>query len=178
MDAQSEVLAQVCDLLTKRDHEGARAVIAANYPHVPLENQGRRYTPREMTAVFVRDGFIDRYTGVRLIFPPVLRVISAELPIEFPAHKNWKMSETHAAFWDLFPTIDHIVPVARGGVDDESNWVTTSMASNAAKANWTLEQLGWNLAPPGDLESWDGMSSWLLDYLDEHDHHATRYVRK
>jgi hypothetical protein len=121
-----------------------------------------------MTAVFLRDGLVDRYSGERLIFPPVLRVISLELPEVFPIHRNWKMSETHTAYWDLSPTIDHVVPVALGGVDDESNWVTTSMRRNAAKGSFTVEQMDWTLCSPGSLLEWDGMGLWLLEYLHHH----------
>jgi hypothetical protein len=39
---------------------------------------------QESTRVFMPDGLSDRYTGERLAFPPVLRLISAELPDEFP----------------------------------------------------------------------------------------------
>lgn len=87
------------------------------------------------------------------------------LPNEFPAHPNWKMTETHFAFWELFPTIDHVDPVARGGADEASNWVTTSMLRNSAKAHWTLPELGWTLHPPGDAQHWDGLSGWFTDYL-------------
>lgn len=88
------------------------------------------------------------------------------------------MSETHTAYWELFPTIDHVVPVARGGVDDHTNWVTTSMLRNAAKANWTLEELGWQLVPPGDSKQWDGLISWFVECLEyEQSHLADKYVR-
>jgi hypothetical protein len=101
------------------------------------------------------------------VFPGALRVLSHLLPQEFPCHPNWKMSGTHPAFWELFPTIDHVVPVARGGADSEDNWVTASMSRNAAKALWTLEELGWHLLPPGD-SSWDGLTGWCLDFVDAH----------
>jgi len=65
---------------------------------------------RVMTRIFARDGFIDRYRGSRLIFPPVLRLLSLYLPKEFPYHKNGKMTEGHMAYWELFPTVDHVVP--------------------------------------------------------------------
>lgn len=51
------------------------------------------------------------------------------------------MSECHIVYWELFPTIDHIVPVARGGRNSEENWVSTSMLRNSAKFNGTLEEL-------------------------------------
>jgi hypothetical protein len=128
----------------------------------------RRYGPVQSTQVFVRDGFIDRYSGERLVFPPVLRILSAALPSEFPYHPNWKTDVTHPAYWEVGATVDHLVQVTRGGADDETNWITTSMARNYAKMNWTLEELGWKLHPPGDLDSWDGLMPWFLEYTARH----------
>ena len=71
------------------------------------------------------------------------------------------MSETHEAFWELSPTVDHVVPVSRGGLDSESNWMTTSMRRNSAKANWTLDELGWRLHAPGSLSRWYGLLGWF-----------------
>ena len=115
--------------------------------------------------VFVRDGFVDRYSGDLLVFPSVLRVLTVLLPEDFPFHRNWKMEETHQAYWELFPTLDHVVPVARGGRDDEDNLVSTSMLRNSAKANSTLEELGWSLHPAGDVKRWDGMLAWCTDFI-------------
>jgi len=118
-------------------------------------------------GVFLRDGFIDRYTGNRLVNPGVLRLLHVVLGDDFPAHPNGKLSETHIAFWELFPTVDHRVPVSRSGPDDESNWVTASMLSNQAKGHWTIEELGWKLHSAGAVEEWDGLSRWLVEYLAE-----------
>jgi hypothetical protein len=84
------------------------------------------------------------------------------MPNEFPYHKNWKMDECHIAYWELAPTIDHVVPIARGGVDDESNWLTTSFLRNSAKANFTIEELDWIIVSGGNITTWDGMLSWFL----------------
>jgi hypothetical protein len=78
------------------------------------------------------------------------------------------MSETHEAFWELSPTIDHVVPVSRGGRDEDANWVTTSMRRNSAKSNWTLQELGWQLHPAGSLEEWDGLMSWFIRRVAAH----------
>ncbi|MEX2170225.1 MAG: hypothetical protein WD851_13010 [Pirellulales bacterium] len=76
------------------------------------------------------------------------------------------MTESHLMFWELFPTVDHVVPIARGGADDESNWVCTSMLRNGAKANWTLAELGWEMCPPGDPHEWDGLMRWCTEFLE------------
>jgi hypothetical protein len=76
------------------------------------------------------------------------------------------MINTHPAYWELFPTLDHVVPIARGGWDDEANLVSTSTLHNSAKANWTLEELGWSLHPPGALSQWDGLLAWFLGFAE------------
>ena len=75
---------------------------------------------------FCRDGFIDRYSGQKLVNPGMIRAFSHYFPEEFPFHKNWKMSECHIAYWEFIPTVDHIVPIALGGADNETNWASTS----------------------------------------------------
>ena len=167
MDSKAGVLSDVCAALALGDSRSARATLKSRYPFVPVEKIVRRYSERQSMKLFVRDGFIDRYTGRRLINPGVLRLLHVVLGDDFPAHPHGKVSETHLAFWELFPTVDHVVPVSRGGRDDESNWVTASMLSNQAKDHWTLNDLGWELRPPGDVAEWNGLSRWLVDYLAE-----------
>jgi hypothetical protein len=164
-DSKAEVLFDVCEALRVGDSGSAKEALGSRYPFVPVEKIVRRYSERRSMDLFMRDGFIDRYTGNRLINPGVLRLLHVVLGDDFPAHPNWKASETHIAFWELFPTVDHLVPVSRGGPDDDSNLVTASMLSNQAKAQWTVEDLGWELHPAGPKGEWDGLSRWLVDYL-------------
>jgi putative addiction module component (TIGR02574 family) len=164
---KASIIEAICNAIARGDDSALTAAVK-EYPFVPPTNAGRRYTAIEATRIFVRDGFVDRYSGARLIHPAVLRLLSKFLPREFPFHPNWKMSETHPAYWELVPTVDHIVPVARGGADSEENWATTSMLRNAAKANWTLGELGWTLLPPADFSEWDGLTGWLVSYVKEH----------
>jgi len=70
-------------------------------------------------------------------------------------------------YWDLFPTIDHLIPIARGGQDNDSNWITTSMIRNSAKSNWTIEEIGWTLHQKGQLDNWDGLVKYFLDFTDK-----------
>lgn len=162
------VISAVCQALREGTPDVAVSLLKRDYPFAPDPITKRQYGPLESTRVFVRDGFIDRYTGERLVFPPVLRLISELLPTDFPYHPNWKTDVTHPAYWEVSATIDHVVPVSHGGADDETNWVTTSMARNSAKMNWTIDELGWQLRPPGDFSAWDGLVSWFLEYTAAH----------
>ncbi len=162
---QVDALKRACDALSMQDLATAEAIISSEIPFEPTAKQSRRYTETEATHLFLRDGFIDRYSGDRLIYPPVLRLVSLMLPSVFPYQSNWKLDQCHIAFWKLSPTVDHMVPVARGGLDKPQNWVTTSMFRNSAKSNWLLEEIGWSLHPRGNLSDWDGMFSWFLSYV-------------
>jgi len=161
----SKTIQAVCEQLLAGDKISASQIAKRDCPVVSTGSAGRKHTILESTRIFIRDGVIDRYSGDRLVFPGVLRLLSRVLPEEFPFHPNWKMSQCHRAYWELSPTIDHIVPVARGGMDDETNWATTSMLRNSAKLNWTIAELGWRLLPPGDFNEWDGLIGWFVAYL-------------
>jgi 5-methylcytosine-specific restriction endonuclease McrA len=165
--SKAHVLADVCSKLAFDAWEDAVAILHEGYPFVPFQNAGRNWTPSQALRVYLRDGFIDRYSGLPLVFPGTLRILSERLPIEFPFHPNWKTDQCHFAYWELLPTIDHVIPVSRGGVDDETNWVTTSMVKNAAKANFLLEELGWKTLPNTPTDNWDGLTSWFSKEIEK-----------
>ena len=179
MQNRSDIIARVCNAVSVGAMDAAAAILANDYPFTPLENVGRRYTATQCTMIFVRDGFIDRYSGQRLVFPGALRLLSKLLPAEFPFQPNWKTDACHFAFYELFPTVDHILPVSRGGADAEPNWVSTSMIRNAAKANFTIEELGWSLLPPGNLHEWDGGIRWFAgEYAKRPEMHGDAYLKR
>jgi len=162
---RADIISRALQALRTGGRAEACDLLCAEYPFFAVIPDGRRYTEVESLQVFNRDGFVDRYSGQRLVFPGALRLLSRLLPQALPFHPNWKMAETHPAYWELFPTIDHVLPVSRGGVDGDVNWVTTSMVRNAAKANWTLEELGWSLRPVGSLAEWDGLTGAFLEFV-------------
>ena len=125
-------------------------------------------TPKQLMALWDRDGYIDRYSGERLIFPGTLRLLSRILPEELPYHKNGKFEECHFMHWELYPSQDHVIPVARGGSIELDNIVTTSMMRNQIKANWLIDEVGWTLKPPGKLTDWDGLKGWFLKMYSSH----------
>jgi hypothetical protein len=158
------IVKQACDALASEGTQAAEAILQRHYPFEPRTRQKRSCTEQQAVTIFLRDGYIDRYTGQRLVHPGALRVLSGLMPTVFPYHPNGKMDEGHIAYWELFPTIDHIVPIAIGGADEPGNWTTCSMLTNSVKANWSLSDLGWSLLPAGDLDQWDGLMGWFLDY--------------
>lgn len=172
--SKAEIIKSVAELLLNNRKEEAIKISNDNYPFDFKENAGRKYTKTDSCKVFLKDGFIDRYTGEQLLFPGFIKILSLELPDIFKYHSNWKMSETHIIYWEMFPTVDHIIPVARGGDDEEHNWVTTSMIINSAKSNWTIEELNWTIHERGNLNNWDGLSSIFLQLVDEN----PEYVNK
>lgn len=146
--------------------DSAKEVIQTEYPFEKLTSIGRNYTDKQKMEQFKKDGFIDRYTGHKLLNPGLLKVLSYYMPDLFPYHAHWKMEECHNAYWEFVPTVDHIYPVALGGADSEENWATTSMLHNSIKSNWTLEQLNWKLHEAGKLEEWDGLTALFVKLVE------------
>jgi len=166
MPADLDVLLEICHALDRQDLTAAAAVAREHLPpSLPKVRVDRKTRNADAVRIFLRDGFIDRYSGRRLIYPGALRLLSALMPAEFPYHPNWKTELCHPFYWERSPTLDHIVPIALGGVDTTENLVTTSMLQNARKAHWTLEQLGWTLLPCGNCRDWDGLYSWFTRYV-------------
>lgn len=159
--SSSEALRQVCEKLSLGDSASAAEILRSAFPPPPASTPRSPWPLARLTKVFIRDGFTDRYSGEPLVFPGALRALSVLVPSLFPYHRNWKQSLTHPAYWSHYPTIDHVVPVARGGADDESNVVTTSMLRNAAKSNWLLSELGWQTASAPLIDAWDGLLEWF-----------------
>lgn len=132
----------------------------------PLMAEQRKYTQKQALQLYTIDGFIDRYSGSKLVCPSALYAISTIIPEAFPCGE--KRSDTHQAFWDLFPSLDHLVPVSGGGKDIEENWITTSMTKNLKKSNISLDELNWSLHPKGNIEQWDGLAAWYMDWSSFH----------
>lgn len=157
----AKLLQTVCSAIESGAGSRARDLLKEFTP-LPTAVPRTSWSKGRLIDKFLSDGFTDRYSGEPLVFPGALRALSILMPAEFPYHPNWRQSQTHPAYWLLYPTVDHVIPLARGGLDSESNVVTTSMLRNGQKANWLLEELDWPtaLAPP--LQAWDGLLPWFI----------------
>lgn len=162
-----DAIIEATSLIADGDIMSAEHVIEEGYPFVPVKKDGRNYTTKQMMEQFFRDGFIDRYSGEKLLNPGMLRVMSEKMPEAFPFQSHWKTDECHMAYWDYQPTVDHIFPIALGGKDEPDNWASTSMVNNSAKSNFTLEQLHWTLKPAGNIKEWDGLSSQFVKIVEQ-----------
>ena len=105
---KSAVISKIVTMLLGDNETAARTILAQEYPHTYLEIEKRTYTMAQKMNQFINDGFIDRYTGDKLLNPGILKIISHYFPDEFPYHSHWKMSQTHGAYWELIPTLDHV----------------------------------------------------------------------
>ena len=166
-DDKSAIISNVATMLLKNDKIKAKEILCKKYPHEYFEIEKRSYTMAQKMKQFINDGFIDRYTGNKLLNPGILKVLSIYFPDEFPFQSHWKMTETHIAYWELVPTIDHIYPIAKGGQDDEKNWVTTSMKNNSIKSNYTIDEIHWSLYPKGKINDWDGLTKVFIELIEK-----------
>lgn len=172
------LIKNICRLLKDGKKQDCIDFANKKYPFIENLPQKRQYSKYQMCKVFLNDGFIDRYSGDKLIFPGLIKILTIEFPDIFKYHRNWKMSETHMIYWELFPTIDHLIPIARGGQDSEDNWITTSMIRNSAKSNWTIEEIGWKLHDKGQLNNWDGLINYFIDLTNiNQDYVKDNYVK-
>lgn len=64
-NAKVAAIADACRLLATGAMDEAAVIIKARYPFNAVAKGGRSYSAAQMTRVFMRDGFVDRYTGAR-----------------------------------------------------------------------------------------------------------------
>lgn len=111
-------------------------------------------------AVFHRDSWTCCYCGRLTVASDVLRVLSMLYPQVLPFHPNWKIGECHLVYWVQTASLDHVVPLARGGDDVEGNTVTACYLCNDTKGTWRNEEIGYRLRRPA-ASSWDGLTGAL-----------------
>ena len=95
---KSEVISDIVTFLLEGNQTAAKTIIHQEYPHTYFEIEKRTYTMVQKMNQFISDGFIDRYTGKKLLNPGILKIISHYFPDEFSYHPHWKMNQTHIAY--------------------------------------------------------------------------------
>ena len=132
-DLKVDVLAEAASCLLDAKLDSAAEAINTEYPFIPVKSNGRNYTIKQMMNQFFSDGFIDRYSGKRLVNPGMLRTLSQMIPKAFPYQAHWKTEECHIAYWEYQPTIDHIRPLSKVGQDALNNIIICNRITNFEK---------------------------------------------
>lgn len=165
MTDKVDYLIEASQALSVDDVGAAKAIVNRHYPFKPHDAKRKAIGKSRSLKLFRRDRFTDRYFGQRLIFPGAFLVMTKLMPDAFPSHPNWRTDTTHVAYYELWPVIDHVLPIAMGGTYDDDNLATTSAMNNSRKANFTLRQMEWSLLPIDSNHSWDGLTSWFAEMV-------------
>lgn len=169
-DAGARLLVEAGEVAVVREHSEGEKIVRQSWAHVGTSRTARSISDAQKFRVFCSDGFRCRYSGDLLLLPAYLRALSALWPETFPYHPNWKSEYTHEAYWSHSASLEHIKPVAIGGIEADDNWITTSMARNQLRSRFSLEKLGWQVLPRAPLADWDGGRLALISLLDAFPH--------
>ena len=111
----------------------------------------------EKRNLLQRDGYHCRFCGIPVIRHEVRNRIRKSYPDALPWPR--KNSGQHAAFQALWAHYDHLLPHAKGGVNELENMVIACAPCNCARMNYTLEEVG--LSDPRERKvissQWDGL---------------------
>lgn len=179
----SEQIEEILKILSKSaagDFDAARQLALAVQPQFKDQSRAKRKSigRTKMMEIFLRDGFVDQYTGERLFFPGTLLVLGKQLPTPFAVPQpgqGWRIGECHWIYWRLWPTVEHLDPVSRGGHNDTvERLITTSQMANSARGAWAPDEVPESIRIERfDYEQcrarrWDGMMQWFVEYTDAH----------
>jgi len=182
-----KLLDRAADALLSTDRETAvRSIVAADveaiceyvqlvhgkyvheirrYREVPdappvIEERARDRMPDRKTEreIFIRDGWMCRFCGTRLISKRARERLTAE----FPEHARWgpTNADKHCAFRATLGVIDHVLPHSRGGSSAPENLVAACGPCNYGRGELTLEHCGLEdpRTRPPIVNGWDGLS--------------------
>lgn len=161
--------ARLADAVLETGLTVPRRPVSGAKPSVGKMRRRRILKAEELYLAFARDRFRCVYSGIRLVIPPSLVLLSVLLPDEFPCsnYPNCPLTTTHIGMWLLYPSLDHVEAFASGGECSESNLVTASSAVNMLKGRSSLSDLGWpKPRTVGGTDEWDGLASWFLHWIE------------
>ena len=123
--------------------------------------ESRMPSARIGLLIHERDGWRCRFCGIRVVSKKARAILAKMFPDETRSLGGSKMK--HCALNSLAASLDHILPHARGGNNEELNLVTACTCCQFGRNQWTLQEVGFN--DPRDrepiIDSWDGLTRIL-----------------
>lgn len=168
-NSRANVLVHACLALEAGSVDAAKKIIETDFPFSRYIKDEKQLPEAEQMKIFMRDGFVDRFTGKRVFMPAVLVVLGKTMPDVFPyKDTHWDRDQTHQAHEMFTAAVKKIIPSASAKY--ERNLVTVSYLTKLSRGNATIEDLGQRLLTLEEIENlrWDGMTDWFVRYVDEH----------
>lgn len=164
---ERESISMALQAIIQHNAPEAERILRPLKPELEEIFQKRDIRKEEKAYIFARDHYICRYCGRYTISIPALRYLSELYPELLPYHSHGKTDKTHPLYWEAYPMLDHLHPIARGGTNERDNLVTACVRCNMLKSDRTLEYLGWQLRDNTDNE-WDGLTTLFLRAMEVH----------
>jgi 5-methylcytosine-specific restriction endonuclease McrA len=129
-------------------------------PVLPAAERVRPLRGETALEVFRRDCWRCCYCGRLLVHADVLKLVGQLAGDVFAwVSSNMPMDKTHPAVERLCPNVEHVLPLARGGNNDEHNLRASCTPCNEWKADCTVEEAERKPIPSAD--GWDGLEAML-----------------
>jgi 5-methylcytosine-specific restriction endonuclease McrA len=142
--------------------------VSPSPPFIPQERRAGTVIGDRARRVFRRDHWTCCYCGRLLIEAHVLALIGQLAGDALPWRSHaMPPAGTHPAIERLYPNVEHVLPLARGGQNDENNLRACCTPCNEWKGDRTLQEAGVELVPAG--EGWDGLEPMLRPLQDRWD---------
>ena len=120
--------------------------------------------------IFCRDNWHCRYCNDAVIFTPLLKILDNISPNRGYYHPNGKSDKMLSLFANKFASVDHIVPVTKGGKNEVDNFVTSCWECNLKFGNKTHKE---GKPKPqnknSNVTNWDGFSSLYPKLINKSD---------
>ena len=144
-----------------KDREQSESCLKPLVTKLPAGTKRVSLSKKRQIRVYRRDNFTCRYCGRETVLHAAVEYLAKQFPQTLPYHRNWKRSETHPLFNDITTSCEHIIPLSRGGDDDDRNLAAACARCQYMKSDWLLAELNWKLYEGRDSD-WDGLTGLFL----------------
>lgn len=101
----------------------------------------KQFSTTEQRKIFMRDTYLCRYCGVRVIDEKILKRMETMVGRVHFASSGNSNADRHGIVFFFRATVDHVIPLSYGGQTTLDNGVTSCWNCNYGKYNALLEQM-------------------------------------